>query len=74
LTPFVPLGTMPTMCSADVLKKLADEGLPITKRQLKYAIKAGHVSRPRLNGSRAFDFTAADVGELRRHFKRKANQ
>jgi hypothetical protein len=62
------------MCLTDVLQKLADDGLPLTKRQIRYAIKAGHVSRPRLNGSRAFDFTAADVGELRRHFKRKAKR
>lgn len=60
------------MCTSDLLAELRASGVELSESQLRYAIKCGRVSRPRLDGSLKFDFTPENVAEIAAHFVREA--
>jgi hypothetical protein len=56
------------MCLHDLLARLRAEGLAVTEAQVRWALKTGKVSRPRLDGSLRFDFGETHVREFLKHF------
>ena len=56
------------MCLADVMKKFREYGLSVTPARLYYAIGSGKVSKPEVNGSLSYEFSDANVAELRAYF------
>jgi hypothetical protein len=57
------------MCFADLLERLKEAGLSVTESQIRWAIKAGHVSRPKRDGSLRFIFAEENVAELLSYFR-----
>lgn len=57
------------MCFKEVLDRLATEGLSVTPTQLRWAVTSGKVSRPPLDGSLRFNFSAEHLRELLDHFR-----
>jgi len=58
------------MCFTDLLERLRSAGVSATESQIRWAIKAGYVSRPRRDGSLRFVFTEGNVSELVEHFSK----
>lgn len=56
------------MCFREVMDELRRNGVDVTEAQIRWAIKTGRVSRPRVDGSLRFDFSAENVAELAAHF------
>lgn len=56
------------MCFSEVLRDLRSQGIEVTESQIRWAIKTGRVSRPRVDGSLRFDFSDENVAELAAHF------
>jgi hypothetical protein len=57
------------MCFADVLERLREAGIAVTESQLRWAIRGGHVQRPKLDGSLRFKFSEENVAELVEYFR-----
>jgi hypothetical protein len=56
------------MCMKDLIAELARNGVSVSESQIRWAIKTGKVSRPRLDGSLRFDFDEVNLVELLQHF------
>lgn len=56
------------MCLRELLDELTRRGIVATESQIRWAIKTGKVSRPRIDGSLRFDFSVMNVDELAKHF------
>jgi hypothetical protein len=56
------------MCFADLVARLRSAGVSATEAQIRWAIKAGHVARPHLDGSLRFVFSESNVAELVHYF------
>jgi len=56
------------MCLRDLLNLLREQGLEATEPKLRWAIKTGKVSRPRLDGSLRFDFGEQQLREALAYF------
>lgn len=56
------------MCLRELMDELRRTGVTISETQIRWAIKTGKVSRPRVDGSHRFDFTDENVAELAAHF------
>lgn len=52
------------MCFSELLRELQRHGLAASESQIRWAIKSGRVSRPRVDGSFRFDFRDENVAEL----------
>ncbi len=49
--------------------EIRQAGVAATESQIRWAIKTGHVSRPRRDGSLRFVFAESNVAELIRYFQ-----
>lgn len=56
------------MCFSELLRELRRQGLNTTEARIRFAIKTGKVSRPRVDGSFRFDFSDENVAEIAAHF------
>lgn len=56
------------MCLKELLEELARQNVFASESQIRWAIKTGKVTRPRLDGSHRFDFSADNACELALHF------
>jgi len=52
------------MCLRDLINLLLARGVAATEAHIRWAIRTGRVSRPRLDGSPRFDFDERQVGEI----------
>ena len=52
------------MCFSELLRELQRHGIEVSESQIRWAIKSGKVSRPRLDGSLRFDFRDDNVAEI----------
>ncbi len=59
------------MCFRDLLDELRRSGVAVTESRIRWAIKTGQVTRPRVDGSLRFDFRNENVAELVAHFGRR---
>lgn len=57
------------MVLCELLQILRQEGLPATNYRVHYAINAGHVPRPRRDGSGRYTFTDADIVGMRNYLR-----
>jgi hypothetical protein len=57
------------MCFSDLVERLRQTGIAATESQIRWAIKSGHVSRPRRDGSLRFVFAESNVIELIDYFR-----
>lgn len=57
------------MCLSELLDELRRSGVGATESQIRWAIKTGRVTRPRVDKSLRFDFTLENVAELATHFR-----
>jgi hypothetical protein len=57
------------MCFTDMLAHLRAAGITASEQQIRWAIKVGHVSRPKRDGSLRFVFEQKNVAELIEHFR-----
>lgn len=57
------------MTTTEVIAALEKRGVVASRRQILYAIREGHVPRPRKNSGELYCFTEADVASLAKHFK-----
>ncbi len=56
------------MCLKELLDELKRRGVQATESQIRWAIRTGKVTRPRVDGSFRFDFTEANLADLAEHF------
>ena len=59
------------MCLRDLLNLLRAQGLEATEPKLRWALKTGKLSRPRLDGSLRFDFGEQHLREALAYFSRE---
>lgn len=52
------------MCFRELLNELKRSRVSATESQIRWAIKTGKVSRPRVDGSFRFDFSEENVAEI----------
>ena len=57
---------------AELIAELRRAGVKASESQIRWAIKTGKVRRPRLNGSRRFDFQKEDVTKIATYFSGRA--
>lgn len=57
------------MCLSELLAELNRCGRVATESQIRWAIKTGKVTRPRVDASHRFDFSQANAAELATHFQ-----
>lgn len=62
------------MCLSELLKELRRQGVETTEARIRWAIKTGKVSRPRVDGSFRFDFSSTNIAELAAHFAAQETQ
>ena len=56
------------MCFKELIDELRRTGTAVSESLIRWAIRTGKVSRPRVNGSLRFDFTAENVADIAAHF------
>lgn len=54
-----------------MLSELQRRGVAVTESQLQWALKAGKLTRPKLDGSLRFTFSEENISEIVRHFQSK---
>ena len=59
------------MCLKELIDELRQSGIKASETQIRWAIKTGKVSRPRVDGSLRFDFRDENVAELSAYFAQK---
>lgn len=57
------------MCLRDLMARLVQENVSLTRSQVRWAINSGKISRPPLDGSLRFDFRDDHIEELRAYFQ-----
>jgi hypothetical protein len=62
------------MCLKDLLMTLRGEGMVISETKIRWAISAGKVSRPPLDGSLRFNFGQEHLEQLRQLFRAKLEE
>jgi hypothetical protein len=60
-----------SMCLKELIDELRLSGIKVSETQIRWAIKTGKVSRPRVDGSLRFDFRETNIAELATHFAKK---
>jgi len=58
------------MCLSELLRALRELGVDVTEAQVRWAIKSGRVTRPRLDGSLRFAFGPEHVHEIETYVSR----
>ncbi len=58
------------VCFSELLRDLRQQGIEVSEARIRFAIKTGKVSRPRVDGSFRFDFTEENVAEIAALFAR----
>lgn len=56
------------MCFSELLDELRRSNITATEGQIRWAIKTGRVSKPRMNSSLRFVFEGENVAELVQYF------
>ena len=56
------------MCLKELMDELRRAGTEVSETQIRWAIKTGKLSRPRIDGSHRFDFSFENVAEIVTHF------
>ncbi len=56
------------MCLKELMDELRRAEADVSESQIRWAIKTGKVSRPRVDGSFRFDFSEENVAEIVAHF------
>ena len=56
------------VCFSELLRDLRQHGIKVSEARIRFAIKTGKVSRPRVDGSLRFDFSDENVAEIVTHF------
>ncbi len=56
------------MCLKELMDELRRVGTEVSETQIRWAIKTGKLSRPRIDGSHRFDFSFENVAEIVAHF------
>lgn len=56
------------MCFSELLQDLRQHGIEVSEARIRFAMKTGKVSRPRVDGSLRFDFSEENVAEIVAHF------
>jgi hypothetical protein len=56
------------MCLKELMDELRQAGTDVSESQIRWAIKTGKLSRPRVDGSFRFDFSEDNVAEIVTHF------
>lgn len=56
------------MCLKELMDELRRAGVDVSESQIRWALRTGRVSRPRVDGSLRFDFTAENVADLAAYF------
>jgi hypothetical protein len=59
------------MCFRDLMGLLREKGIAATESQIRWAMKAGKVSRPPLDGSLRFNFEPQQMAEILALFEPK---
>lgn len=59
------------MVLADLIRELRHDGIGVAPHHIRHAIAAGHIGRPRLDGSLRYVFTTEHLDALRRYFQAK---
>jgi hypothetical protein len=59
------------MCFGDLMIELHRRGISVTESQVRWALKTGKVSRPKLDASLRFTFSPKNVGEIADHFRKQ---
>lgn len=62
------------MCFRDLHDELRREGINVTQSQIRWAINAGKIDRPSLDGSLRFVFGPDHLEQLRRLFAAKIQE
>ncbi len=57
------------MCFGELVERLRQADVTATEMQIRWAIKTGKVSRPRMDRSLRFDFSDENTAEIIRHFR-----
>lgn len=61
------------MCFHEFMEAVRKRGITATEGQVRWAIRAGHISRPRLDGSLRFHFDERHVDEIATLARAKAD-
>lgn len=56
------------MCLKELMDELRQGSVTVSESQIRWAIRTGKVSRPRVDGSLRFDFSDENVAEIAAHF------
>ena len=67
LGPFF-IGEERKMCFGDLMIELHRRRISVTESQVRWALKTGKVSRPKLDASLRFTFSSENVDEIADHF------
>jgi hypothetical protein len=59
------------MCFSDLMSELERRGVEATESQVRWAIRAGKVSKPTINGSLRYEFDDGNVAELVTYLRRR---
>lgn len=59
------------MCLRELMDELRRAGITVSETQIRWAIKTGKLSRPRVDGSLRFDYCDENVAEIAAHFGTK---
>jgi len=57
------------MTLSELLCELRSSGLSVAAHQVHYAVQAGYLPRPAMDGSGRYRFAASDLSACRKHFK-----
>lgn len=57
-----------SVCFSELLRDLRQHGIDVSEARIRFAIKTGKVSRPRVDGSLRFVFSDENVAEIATHF------
>ena len=58
------------MVLSELRERLLLKNVAVTEPQIRWAIRTGKVTRPRLDGSLRFEFTEDNLQEITRYFRR----
>lgn len=59
------------MCLKELMDELRRAGVEVSESQIRWALRTGRVSRPRVDGSLRFDFTAENIADLVSYFSER---
>ena len=56
------------VCLSELLRELRQQGIEVSEARIRFAIKTGKVSRPRVDGSLRFDFSDDNAADIATYF------